>query len=440
MVLLMAGTLALGATHPGAGAQAAAGAGSPQGAGPVLVIPVKGTIEPGLASFVERGLAEAARRGTPLVVLEIDTFGGRVDAATELRDVLLATPVRVVALVHDRAWSAGALIALAAPAVAVTPGASIGAAEPRPADAKTIAAVRAEFEATARARGRPADVAAAMVDARVVLPGLVAEGQILSLDGEAAVRWGVADWLVPDRDELLRTLGFLDPPVEVLAPTPAERVARFLTDPTVSALLMGLGLAGLVVELFTPGVGVPGAVGLGSLALFFGGRMVAGLAGWEAAALFLVGLVLLALELFVTPGFGVLGILGIVALLGGLVIAFPDPGQGATVLLLGLVVAGGLVALGWRRFRRTSAFSRLVLMTRQERAQGYVAPALGLEKLVGAQGVARTPLRPSGSVVIGGHPVDAVSQGAFIAAGRPVRVVAVDGLRVVVEEEHPAGS
>lgn len=415
---------------------AAAAARGPDGAAPILIIPVEGTIEPGLASFVERGLAQAARQGSPLVILEIDTFGGRLDAAVELRDLLLAAPVRVAALVRGRAWSAGALIALAAPALAITPGGSIGAAEPRPADAKTIAAVRAEFEATARARGRPVDVAAAMVDARVAIPGLVTEGQILSLDGEAAVQRGVADWLVRDRDEVLRILGFLEPTVEVLAPTPAERVARFVTNPTVSGILMGLGLAGLAVELFTPGFGVAGAVGLLSLALFFGGRMVSGLAGWESAALFTVGLLLLAVELFVTPGFGVLGILGLIALFGGVLIAFPDPGQGVTVLLLGLLVAAGLIALGWRRFRRMPAFTRLVLMTRQERSEGYVAPVHGLDRLVGARGVTRTPLRPSGTVVIEGRPVDAVSQGSFIVAGRPVRVVAVEGMRVVVEEDE----
>lgn len=399
-----------------------------------MVLSLEGTIDHGLARYVERGLALAGRRQAALVLVEIDTFGGLLDAAIQIRDRLLGAPMPVAALVHGRAWSAGALIALAASPLAMSPGSSIGAAEPRPADTKTIAAVRSEFEATARARGRPAHLAAAMVDAQVAIPGLVEAGQLLSLEAQAALEWGVADRLVHDRDELLRELGLEDPAVERLALTPAEGLARLLTQPVVAALLLGLGLGGLVLEALTPGVGLPGLLGLTALALFLGGRMVAGLAGWEPVVLVFLGLVLLALELFVTPGFGVLGILGMAALAGGLIVAFPDPAQGLTVLLVGLLVAAVLIGLGWRRFKKTRTFTRLVLSTRQERDEGYTAPTQGLARLAGAQGIARTPLRPAGTVMIQGRPVDAVSQGTFIPAGRPVQVVAVEGNRVVVEE------
>lgn len=162
--------------------------------------------------------------------------------------------------------------------------------------------------------------------------------------------------------------------------------------------------------------------------------MVAWLSGWEPSVLAILGLVLLAVEIFVTPGFGILGILGIAALAGGVVLAFPNPAHGFTALLIGLLGAAVLAALGWRRFSRTRTFARLILSTRQAREEGYTAPAQGLSRLAGARGVARTPLRPAGTVVIDGHPVDAVSQGSFIPAGRPVRVVAVEGNRVVVEE------
>lgn len=405
----------------------------------VVILAVEGTIDQGIAQYVARGLTQAESRQAALVVLEIDTWGGLLDAAVQIRDSLLSAPMSVAALIQGRAWSAGALIALAASELAMTPGSSIGAAEPRPADAKTIAAVRSEFEATARVRGRPPQLAAAMVDAQVAIPGLVEAGQLLSLEADAALRWEVADRLVPGEAALLDELGLRDARVERLSLTPAERVARLWTEPVVAAILLGLGLGGILLEVLTPGVGLPGLLGLVALGLFFGGRMVAGLAGWEPVVLVILGLVLLAVELFVTPGFGVLGILGIAALAGGLVTAFPDPAQGVTVLLVGLLVAALLIGLGWRRFKRTRTFTRLVLSTRQERAEGYTAPTQGLARLAGARGVARTPLRPAGTVIIQGRPVDAVSQGSFIAAGRPVRVVAVEGNRVVVEEASETG-
>src|SRR5690606_29200878 len=152
--------------------------------GPVYVIPIEGTIDEGLAAFVERALGEARDGGAVAVLLEINTFGGRVDSATRIKDAVTAMPVPVVAFVTQRAWSAGALIALGARYVAMAPGTSIGAAEPRPADEKTISALRKEFEAAAEARGRDPLVAGAMVDADIEIEGLVEKGQVLTLSAQ----------------------------------------------------------------------------------------------------------------------------------------------------------------------------------------------------------------------------------------------------------------
>ncbi|NLM95863.1 MAG: hypothetical protein GX165_09895, partial [Firmicutes bacterium] len=210
----------------------------------VYVIPIEGTIEPGLVEFVKRALNEAKRDGVEGILLEIDTFGGRVDAATELVDLMLDMPMPVIAHVRGRAWSAGALIALAADYLVMAPGSSMGAAEPRPAEEKVISALRAEFESLAERNGRDPQVAAAMVDKDVVIEGLVEKDKILTLSANEAERRGFADFIAAGRQQVLSKYGFDDARVIEPSPNWAENLARFLTDPTVSSLLLSLGFLG----------------------------------------------------------------------------------------------------------------------------------------------------------------------------------------------------
>ena len=236
--------------------------------GVVWVIPVEGTIEPGLSEFVLRALRDARQAGAALILLEINSFGGRVDAATEIRDAIFASPVPTAAFVADRAISAGALIALATERIVMKPGATFGAAQPQPLDEKTLSYVRAEFEATAEGRGRDPLIAAAMVDASVVVEGLSGPGQILTLTAASALARGYADFVASSRREALELLGYGAAPVVEAAPTWAEQVVRFLTDPLVAQILLIVGVLGLIAEVTSPGWGVGGTVGLIALALF----------------------------------------------------------------------------------------------------------------------------------------------------------------------------
>lgn len=398
----------------------------------VYTVPIQGEIEPGLAAFVARGLA-LAERSNGVVLLEINTFGGRVDAATEIKDLVFKAEVPVIAYVSERAWSAGALIALSAPKIAMAPGSSMGAAEPRPMEEKTVSAVRAEFEATAERWGRDRRLAAAMVDASVVVEGLSEEGKILTLSAQDAVEYGMADLVAGSVHQVLSELGYESYELVRLEPHWAESIARFLTNSTISSLLLTLGFLGLVFEVMSPGWGVPGTAGLTCLALFFGGRYVAGLMGWEAILLFLVGLVLILLEIFVIPGFGVAGVLGMISVMSSIVVAFGDLQVALINLTIVLVVTIAAVVLLWRRFTRSRLWKRIVLSHSETQQAGYRAPA-DLSHLVGKQGMAITPLRPSGTCVIDGRRCDVVSEGGFVAANTRVEVVSVEGTRVVVRE------
>lgn len=420
----------------------------------VYVAPIEGIIDLGLAPFVQRVLEEAQAAGAAAVVLEINTFGGRVDAAVQIRDALLDSPVRTIAFVNKRAISAGALISLAANNIVMGGGSTIGAATPvqagqpgaaaQPVSEKTVSYVRKEFRATAESRKRPPLLAEAMVDADVEIPGVIEKGKLLTLTTDEALENKLADIRADTLEEALRQLGIGQAELRRASPNWAENVVRFLTHPVVSSLLITIAMLGIIIEIRTPGFGIPGALGLTGLALFMWGHWLVQLVGWEEMLLVIAGIVLLLLEVLVVPGFGIAGILGILAVIGGLVLSMV--GSGATPQFVMLAAARVVFALLFAlvasllllRYLPRLPFGRqLVLQTELEQGGGYVsAPAADLHWL-GKMGLASSPLRPAGIAEIDGQRVDVVSQGELIDAGERIRVIQVDGNRIVVKRIDP---
>lgn len=322
----------------------------------VHVIAIDGVIDLGLAPFLARTIRDAQAAGAVAVTLDINTFGGRVDAAVAMRDSLVNAPVRTIAFVNQRAISAGALIALACDTVVMTKGGTIGAATPvlgggsgdtQPANEKSVSYVRSEFRATAEARNRPPEFAEAMVDVDVEIPGVIEKGKLLTLTASQAAEHKVAELTADMLDAALAAAGLPGAELRVARQTWAETLVRFLTHPVISSLLMTVGLLGLLVEIRTPGFAVPGTVGLISLGLFFWGHWIVQLAGWEELLLIGIGLLLLGLEVFVIPGVTVAGIAGIVALVAGLGMTLVGAGATLSVVItaLGQVAISVLLAM-----------------------------------------------------------------------------------------------
>lgn len=420
-----------------------AGVGAQDSERTIVRVPITGTIELGVAPFVARALKEAAEGGASAVILDLDTPGGRVDAAWKIIDEVRDAQVPVYAYVNRRALSAGAMIALSAERLYMRPGSTIGAATPvvgdgQKASEKMVSAMRSEFRALAEDRGFDPRLAEAMVDESVEVEGVVEAGKLLTLTTDEAIRLGVATEEVADLPDLLGLVDLQGAVTIESAPNWAEAIVRFLTNPAVAPMLLSLGFLGLLIEIKTPTFGVAGLIGVAALSAFFGAHHLVHLAGIEEMILFTAGVVLVAVEVFVIPGTGIAGFLGGGAILGGAALSMVGqvPSAGDVVNAAGLVALSLiLVAVaGWALIRYLPGSHRLqgvFLRDSTSRETGYLsAPERG--DLIGAVGIAVTDLRPAGTALIGQERIDVVTEGPWIEADTPVEVLRAESYRHVV--------
>ncbi len=412
----------------------------------VVVLAIDRTVELGLAAFVRRAIE--TNPDAVAIVIEVNTLGGRVDAAIQIRDALLEAEPRTVAFIHPRAISAGALISLACDNVIISEGATIGAATPIQAapggeaeavGEKMVSYMRAEMRTTAEANGRRGDIAEAMVDNEVVIKGIVDAGKLLTLDTDQAIKLGMADAKAADLDAVMKVLTLDKPEITTAELNWGEEIARWLTEPTVSGLLLSVGMLGLMVAFYTRSVGGFTLVGFAALVLFFGGHAVVHLVGWEEALLFLSGVILVIVEVFFVPGLGVPGVLGLIFVIAALVLALIGIpidvsfktgvlADAMTRVLLSLLGAFVLALVVMRLLSRTTMGKSFVL---EEAETGFLSAPTASD-LVGQSGEALTDLRPAGKIIIDGKRHEATSEREFIARGARVRVIGKDGPALVV--------
>ncbi|HHU83341.1 MAG TPA: nodulation protein NfeD [Firmicutes bacterium] len=411
----------------------------------LYLISVKGAVSGGMADFLERGLKEAEDRKAEAVVIELNTFGGLVDAMAEIADLITGSRLPVYIYIRGRAISAGAYIALSGQKLVMAPDAVIGASQPRTLEgqevpAKEMAAMKKMFRAAAEARAERTGVeldplvAEAMVDPEVEIEGVVARGELLVLTANTALELGYADLIADNREVALSMLGLDELTLVQLRQTPAEGLVRFLTDPYVSPFLLSIGFAALFIELFTAGFGVAGILGFTCLGLYFGARLFSGLAGVEVVLLFALGIILLAVEAFLIPGFGVAGILGLASIAGSIVLSYTTSSQGLLSLGMAISWTAFLTAVAFQYLRKSRVFDRLVLQTSLSAEEGYSSGPL-YDNYLGRTGTTISPLRPAGRMEFeDGERLDVVSEGSYIPAGKKVKVMKTEGRRIVVRE------
>ncbi|MFC3211750.1 NfeD family protein [Planomicrobium okeanokoites] len=404
----------------------------------VYIIPVEAEVERGLQAFIDRGIEEAEEADAGAIIFEIDTPGGFVDAADGIARLLQDTDIETIAYINQDALSAGAFLALNADEIYMHPSARMGAAQVidqagNAAADKADSAWRSSMVNAAESSDRETEYALAMADASIDLPEYRAgEGELLTLRAGEAEEVGYSEGTVSSIEELLELKGLQDSELVYINETFSENLARFLTNPVVVPILLSVAMLGLLLELFTPGIGVPAFIGLTSLMLFFYGHLVAGLAGYESIILLVIGLGLMILEFFV-PG-GVAGILGIAAVLGSILLAGGDLQTTAIAVLIAMIAAtSGMVILVKFFGKRLQLFNRIILSDSTDTKSGYVSTA-NRPELIGQMAVTATELRPSGTIVFGDERIDAVSEGRYIGRGKDVKIIKVEGSRIVVRE------
>jgi membrane-bound serine protease (ClpP class) len=407
-----------------------AGTASAQSSGRgIVVVPITGIVDAGMAHLVQRSVADAQRDGSALV-LDVNSEGGVLDSAFEAKDAILNAHVPTYAFVSERAYSSAALITLSAKKIFIAPGASIGEAEPYPRTPKLISAVKAEFVSTAETNHRNPQIVAAMVDSSIDLPQYKRPGQNLTLNTQDALKTQIADGEQPSLAAML-SANNLTGPVRTEDYTFAEQVARFATNPEVSGLLLTLGLLGLLIEMQTLH-GIAGVIGVGSLALFFGTHVYAGFSNGFVILLAVLGVLGILYELHVVPGHGVPGILGGVFLLAAVLLAFGIPFF--IIALQTVATAIVLTVLVFWMVSRQLPENAWVARLTFAGAQGpeYVTSS-DYSALRGQSGFAASYLRPAGVALIDGRRVDVLTQGEFIPEGTPIRITRVEGARIFVE-------
>jgi len=427
---------------------------APASSGTVHVVTIEGIIDRGLAALVERAVEDAKAEAVDAIVFDIDTPGGRLDAALIIRDAILYAEITSIAFVNPRAISAGALISLACDHIVMVGGGTIGAAtavdmQGEKASEKVISYFRNEMKATAEKTGRDPKLAEAMVDEDVDIPDLAPEGKLLTMTTEEALEYKIADHKIEASNgeaqiqEILGLYELTDAEVVRVQTNWAEYVVRFFTHPVVSSLLMTIGFFGLIFEVRTPGWGIGGTLALIALALFFGSHLIVHLANWGEILLFGIGVILLVIELLYIPGFGLVGALGILCILGSLFLSLmgrvelwtiDEISQGITQVGLAIIASFILAVILLKTLPRVGAWNRLILQTEARTEEGFRSSPPEYEDLVGAIGVALSMLRPAGTGQFGDRRIAVVTEATYIPKGAAIKVIAVEGNRVVVRE------
>jgi membrane-bound serine protease (ClpP class) len=417
----------------------------------VFVIDISGEIDLGLAPYVERVVKEAETQGINAIVLRVNTFGGRVDAATRIKDAILGSKVLTIAFVNNRAISAGALITISARKIAMAPGSSIGATSVvdqtgQLATEKHQSYMRSEMRSTAERNNRRPDIAEAMVDQRVVvkdLPELDDSTKLLTFTTEEAYKYGYCDFISSDLIKVLEYFEIKEPEIIYTNTNWAEDIVRFLSNPIISSILIMIGIVGLFTEVKTPGWGLPGTAGIIALLLFFGTNYILQLANIWEILVFIVGLGLLLIELFYFPGFGFVGVTGILLMLGSIffgllgdvpIITGDDVSTAIIQLALSVVFGIIFIIILSKFLPKTPIWNRLIL-SQQEKIQEGFSSNPDLTYLSGKEGKSITQLRPAGIALIDNQRIDVVTEGEFISANSQISVLRVEGSKVIVRQK-----
>jgi membrane-bound serine protease (ClpP class) len=416
----------------------------------VMVMDIKAEIDPRMKRYVDLAIKHAEDIKADIVLIEMDTYGGVLTDAKEIVDKIMDVKKPVWVYINSDAASAGALISIACDSIYMSPGASIGAAtvvdgSGQKAPDKYQSYMRSIMRSTAEENGRDPKIAEGMVDEDLKIEGIKKIGEIITFSTSEAIQHGYCEAKVESIEEILKRNKIDDYTIVHFELGFAEKIISLVLNPFLSGILILVIIAGIYFEMQTPGLGFAGLAALVALILYLVPYYLNGLAeNWEIIA-FLIGIILIAFEIFVIPGFGVAGISGIIVTIGSLVLimlnndSFDFEFVKINDILIAITAAvggmlGGVVLLfvAGANLSKTRLYKRVALTDTQDSKQGYVANPLEAP-MKGKTGIAQTVLRPSGKVEIEGKMYDAYTRGDFIEKGQPIEVISDEGSALKVK-------
>jgi membrane-bound serine protease (ClpP class) len=396
---------------------------------------------------------EAGEAGADIILIHMNTYGGLLESADSIRTKILESSIPVFVFIDHNAASAGALISIACDSIYMTRGATIGAATVVNQTGEVVpdkyqSYMRAMMRATAEATGRDPDIAQAMVDPRIRIEGIIDSGSVLTFTASEALKFGFCEGIAESPEEVLALAGITDYEIIKQELRALDKIIGFLINPVVSGILIMVIVAGIYFELQTPGIGFPSVAAVVAALLYFAPLYLQGLADHWEILLFIVGIILIAVEIFAIPGFGVTGISGIVLVITGLTLSlignigfdFSPVNFGSALTSLFLVIISIFLAIilsyfiTRKMFTRNRLFGSLALETVESTAEGYVASDPAFREMVGRKGRAHTILRPAGKVKIGNDVYDATALSGYIEKGDPIIVVRYETAQLFVRK------
>lgn len=419
----------------------------------VMLMDIKAEIDPPMKRYVELALKNAESIEADIVIIEMDTYGGSLIDAKEIVDKIMGFDKPIWVFINRDAASAGAMISIACDSIYMASGATIGAAtvvneSGQKAPDKYQSYARKIMRSIAEENKRDPKIAEKMVDEDIELDSISPAGKVITFSTEEAIRYGYCDGKVSSIEDILKRNNVDEYEIAKFELNATDKIIAFFLSPVVSGLLILIFIGGLYFELQTPGVGFPGIAAAVALILYLVPYYLTGLAAnWEIIAL-LIGLGLIAVEIFVLPGFGVAGIAGISLTVGSLVLIMIDNDffdfdfvpsdaifSAVIVALLGLMGGIAVLFIGGVRFADSKAFKKIALTDTQARSEGFTSTFFG-QDMKGKRGIAHTVLRPSGKVLIDGKVFDAFTHGEYIDRGSEVEVVGEDTTSLRVRAIH----
>lgn len=398
----------------------------------VYVIPIKGDIDNSTYQFVEREIKIATENDARAIIFEIDTFGGLIDQAEKIKSLIVKAGIPTISYVNTKAESAGVLLTISSDTIVMSNGSTIGSAEPIPNTEKTLSYWVEELRSTAETKDRDPELVASMADNSISIDGIIDEGRLLNLNFKRAKELGFADFIANSHSEILDELNIEYDEIIVTEVDFITKLAKFVVNPYVLSLLLTIGFIGIVVEIFTPGFGVGATISILSFTLYFGSNFIVGNSGWTALLLFIAGIILLIIEAIV-PGFGIPGIGGIASIVVAIVLASPDVQIAIFSIILAFVLSILVAYLFLKYGQKSPYFDKIVLNEKGEGSSGYSSTIDNIMYL-NKEGEALTTLRPSGTIIVDDIRLDAVTEGQFIKKGERIKIVKIEGSRIVVRK------